>query len=383
MLKKDLPMGEKITEDIIRSKDGGLWLRAPRKPFPWWGSFHPVNSIGRILLLVSLWFLALLFSIIVAALESWNRPGTSELMVAFLILLIPLVTSFTAGSGILMRKTWGIGSLRILLTVLSIFIWLGITIMFGSLLNEAFDERYYYYRSLDSEFFFPLILLVLSFFGIIIPLWGYFRAPHVRYEFDFVPLSRIDRNVGKSAIRFAFSFLVAGIFQVSIILFTVMEEPRFFRILGGNWIIKVYPVAVLVAGLLIIIFAPAFAWKSNAGRMGLLVLCWVQIILMIVLLVSFLYDAVSFQRLLSPSSIGNPELVFLILIIFGIAIASFVFFEIRRYLSSDRAKAWCWKVVYIPPWRKQIKVADLQPVADTPRPKPESYSEKNVESGDK
>ena len=69
----------------------------------------------------------------------------------------------------------------------------------------------------------------MTFFTFIQPLWAYFRAPHVRYEFDFVPKARLCEKIGKNAVRFAVSLILLGLTGVMAMLLMIAERNDLFR----------------------------------------------------------------------------------------------------------------------------------------------------------
>ena len=97
-------------DENVRVTEDGIFLRAPRRPFPWWGPFDATDAIGRFLLFTGLSFLAGLFSIgavpyVINELRLYDEAG---LIFALAVFAAVAILFAAMGLGILLRHRWGI-----------------------------------------------------------------------------------------------------------------------------------------------------------------------------------------------------------------------------------------------------------------------------------
>ena len=86
--KKKLEISEKITEDIVKDARGALHIKAPRRPFPWWGPSNPTDAIGRVLLFLGLWFLSWLFFGLTQLSPARLRTDSVEVFIFFIVMIV-------------------------------------------------------------------------------------------------------------------------------------------------------------------------------------------------------------------------------------------------------------------------------------------------------
>ncbi|TET39128.1 MAG: hypothetical protein E3J72_01255 [Planctomycetota bacterium] len=185
------------------------------RPFPWWGPFDAVDVIGRTILLMALTFLASLFVIGVTVLQAGPGRGMPRgiEMIALIfpvVMLLAEVGLFVAiGAGVLFRREWAITLFKILLVLICIplfIVGIVLLVLVGLALLAVI-------RGPGGALFLlaGFGLCVLYFFGIVMPLWRFWKTREVRYNFVFVPCRTVQVGLFENTRRFGTTLILSGL----------------------------------------------------------------------------------------------------------------------------------------------------------------------------
>ncbi|MHC4662796.1 MAG: hypothetical protein ACYS8W_14030 [Planctomycetota bacterium] len=357
--------------DIVSIR-GSVFVRAPKRPFPWWGSFDATNAIGRSFLLFGLVWLGSLFvrMLLLRDSDPWQtQPYYSRREGIFDIWLVLNIGEtgllIAAGMGILLRKNIGILMMRIFV------IWLPLKLLYLML------RPFFRYGGFPDEIIGLVVISItayMTFVGTIaVALWLYFKKAPARYEFGYIDIRYVKRGTWGPTRIFGYAVGAVGIAPILLslaILITLAtaggsDEPIPILIFLGLF---AFGIALSVSGF-------CFSSGLNGGRIAIRVIAFVALIFLVILFVLFLIS-----RTFTPSSIAVMPAFQLAgsgagLLAFGATF--YVLLEIVRYLRSERARAWCGYGSYIPPWTEQIKAAEAMEESEIlerpPMPDEEGY----------
>ncbi|MHC4662797.1 MAG: hypothetical protein ACYS8W_14035 [Planctomycetota bacterium] len=338
-------------EDVIDSPRG-KFVRSPRKPFPWWGPFNGVEAIGRSVLLFGLVGLGALFIGLLTKqtiVEGGPFAGMRiqpTISLAEIIGILFTICLIGAGSGILLRKNWGIVFLKILLVVFAVV--LGIFIVFSL------------YGLLRSPGGFLLAFpsmggMALALLAMIFSLWRYWSYPSVRYEFGHVRINELKNTSQKTSILFG---VTVGLYGLAWAL--ISSQFILVGFLGGVFML----IILTLIGISVMIAIGGFLYqkRSNGGRIILIVMSGIGMLLMFASII-FAMAMLGF----SPQNTMSTPLPILASgahTLFHLLSLCYVLFEIIRFMLTDKAKAWTRRGRYIPPWMEQIKTAEAMEEAE-------------------
>ncbi|TET39129.1 MAG: hypothetical protein E3J72_01260 [Planctomycetota bacterium] len=343
-----------IQDENIRVTAGGIFLRAPRRPFPWWGPFDAIDAFGRMWIITGLYQLACLFWIAGSQFNLINigeRGAADSILPEFglslLILVIMAALFIATGTGLLLRRSWCIGLLRASLVLTTLFL----VVFFLFLIREQYPNT----DDITVVVFFMLPVFI-AWMEILSAIWMFWHEPGVRYYFEFTKTSDLESRIYRTTDRFGRVVAALGVALGLCMLCSIISSFAY----GGDVM-----GAVVVFGFLFAIFF-SIGWLlkdgANFARIALLVivvlsLCvWILLITALVLVTISL--GVNFRGRVEPSSVAIPA--------FSILPAIFFAVELVRYLRSNKMKAWCGIGKYTPPWQAQVDLLQEQENAQQP-----------------
>ncbi|MHC4662799.1 MAG: hypothetical protein ACYS8W_14045 [Planctomycetota bacterium] len=333
-------------------RDKTLFLRADEHPFPWWGPFDVTNTIGRIMILVGLWGLSYIFVAGIAMMQGQLDANYNMLLFALLLIIITAVMT-AGGAGILIRKKWGIGGLRIVLVLLTMLL---VILTASELTNGSkfFRISTYSYDLLEITPISILYVLIYAFIfpATVLPLWLYFRSPHILHEFESTADAMAHARLYNTTKRFGLAVALWGIILMpfSITLFSQIA----FTPLSEVFVINLYLIILFVSGFAALCAGMGFWASLNKARR---ILLFVIVLIMALTAVAFAFISVETVRELISRRFRLRSLMLIARIpfaFFGLIILEFIFFEILRYLKSAKAKAWCGVGKYEQPWKTKV-----------------------------
>ncbi|TET32478.1 MAG: hypothetical protein E3J72_19640 [Planctomycetota bacterium] len=361
-----------ISEDIVNKPDG-MHIRAPRKPFPWWGPFDAVDAIGRAMLAFGLLGLSGLFlqiqyndmfNLLLA--KAAINLDTFLKLEAYLCIALMLL-GVISGIGILYRKRFGLIAL-FAQSGLYIFIVLGVAVFFAiALIRGLFagDPQSYYFMNRYSYYLaeftdtgklvfinFPVMVgslfLALAVPGALFVCW---RKACLKYEFSHVHLPKLEHGQWDGTRLFGILWLVLGTGIVLIIYQTVIYRMTYY-FETERWVsytITGIAMFLFAIGALMVTGGILFLRRSNVGRVILR-----SIVFAFIVLLAVVFSALVF--VVPQTGLPAFEVVTLfIFITFGLFVLGYALFEVRRYFSCPKVMAWCWKGEYTPPWKRMIE----------------------------
>jgi hypothetical protein len=323
---------ELLDQDTIEKEDG-LKVRRPRTPFPFWGPFDSVNAIGRSILLISLFGLACFFMIVVIGSRDYyfGLDGKPFTKLAFILAGVILITIIRG----------------------DIF-WLLFTIDLLDASTLTAKIRY-------------LLAFLPGLFGILTCLCSIpimiiisMRKPAVSYQFEHVPLSRLENGMWESTRAFGVLVVLMGIGLLSMwalneIMIEILlnsDELRYHSAYYGI----ILPIIIVVSILAALLLAGGILllMHHNAGR--IIIICYLFFFWLVLIIMFCSAIARSpFHRESLTYETPVENLIIYSVMAFGFLVFTYVLLEIKRHLSSPKVIAWCRKGTYVPEWEKQIE----------------------------
>ncbi len=329
---------EKITEDIYRDPSGKIWLRAPKRPFPWWEPINAPDAFGRTTVLISLWLLqavTIFYTDLIRSPFTQAFPAYIRIIIFGIGAALPFLP-FWIGFALLLRREdiWGY------YVTGAFFVF-----MFGITLSFSLPFNLMRWDSSGHEFF----LILPGITGVILicyPLYAFWRKAQASYYFLFTKYESVRKNIFHATRRFGIVLIGAGILLPLFGLWLQLpvsgkdNTPWFWRSVGYS----VLAGGVLCGMPLIVggfFFMRGKNWARNLVRFfGIPVYCL----------------AVAVFYVMSKPDIKGLAVFSLV---FGVLIIGYVFFEFYRFMSSNKARSYCGVGEYIPPWDKQLAAAGL------------------------
>ncbi|MHC4662802.1 MAG: HEAT repeat domain-containing protein [Planctomycetota bacterium] len=204
---------DQLSGGSIKDQSKEINMRAPKRPFPWWGPFDAADAVGRTMLLLCLCALAGLFAASVVFIMQFRPDGWFwEVEVvgygAIFAIIVACGGFFGAmGAGILLGKNWGSVLFKTIL-VLATLTQFVLTVMMSLALAIMPSGNVAYLKLLSPV---SLAASALLYFGTVYPLWRYWGECHVRYNFGFVSQEELTDGLYNSTRRFARAMIFLGI----------------------------------------------------------------------------------------------------------------------------------------------------------------------------
>ncbi|MHC4660936.1 MAG: hypothetical protein ACYS8W_04545 [Planctomycetota bacterium] len=338
--------------EIIRKAEGDI-IRAPRRPFPWWGPFDSTNALGRAIVLWGLMGLTGLFVATLGIVETrkdvlgFVTQKQYEITSKDIVYAVYSVFAIAAGMGILLRKRWGVFIVKFMIITIAVAWFFATGTMISKMISIRMDIVKMIIMILPMLVGYTILFLAIPF-----SIWGYWKKPGIRYEFKSIEIAKLRNSEFDTTKQFANLVILLGIalclgaYQTGIlhILFGFPDDKKF--------IVLLILIGLLVAGLLPLLGGYFYRKGNNTGRRILRALAVLGIIVWTGLLLFFLFGV----GMLSKSSDYRPIQILSLggLMTFFCIVFVYVFFELFRYLGCRKAMAWCKRGYYKPPWEKQI-----------------------------
>ena len=333
-----------LARENILSTSHGIMIRAPLRPFPWWGPFNASDAIGRAFLLLGLWGIGGIFLLIAHDLlgEASTILDLPDDLRKHPLYLVCLGAAFfcAVGAGMLYRERWAIVGFKFF----TIAAW-PMLVMF---LPPQWLEKDGSSRAREEYIAMLLSIecLIALAFAWVAPFWRYFGEKHVRWEFDFVRYDLVADNDFATTKRFGGAAALTG---VALALAASAETV----VIAANRLAQIFVAGCFAFAAALIAAGLLFRAKNNGGRQMLLLLVPVAAVAAILYPLWSLGGVFSAMRKGAAQPARVDQLAIFVLM-FGLLIPAYVFVEIGRYLMSEKAKAWCGVGEYSPPWQTQL-----------------------------
>jgi len=288
-----------ISSDGIRGK----MIGEPKGPLTWWGPFDPGRAIGRAVLLIVFFCLAIIIIYAVDIMEDAGRttrhtadqPITYSTVldigphlrvpvknaVAVLIILQACLSPIVLG--FFYHRPWGIMYLKLALMPVSFIIaglafWMVRGVLFWG------EERMLWHDAFGMLSFFGLVaravFFILLFTGFSIPMFLYWRAKHVKYAYGYVQYDEVEGDLFKTTSRFGLSIAqLGGALLLMGLIMAQLGEPVI-----GNYVknesTAIPHIIILAAAAALVGLTIMFGFRLYAFIPGIVVvlccLAWVE-----------------------------------------------------------------------------------------------------------
>jgi hypothetical protein len=340
----------KYHDENIRVTEKGISIRAPKRPFPWWGPFDACDAIGRFMVILVLSLLASITLSILSELVSLGSTpaimsdALKDLSFAIITSIFILAMLMIPALGMLFRKKWSIVYIKVLLILISTFVVF--TVVFNFFVREGDDF-------VIGACVMPAILIM--WLGIALNLWLFLSDPHTLYYFSPVPLKKLEKNPFSTTKRMIIPILASAISVltgISCFIVLPLTHPRRYSFSENAWPILWGSISVIA----FLILAPAFLKRWKATRLIFLTDLVLLLIVTIITIGGLILITYVDRNIFGGPGFDRELQIDSLTIIIFFAPWLYIIFELFRYIRTDRFRAWCrLEKNYVPPWKKQIE----------------------------
>ncbi|MHC4660579.1 MAG: hypothetical protein ACYS8W_02700 [Planctomycetota bacterium] len=212
-------MLEEERSDIIIDEFPGeprLYIKAPARPFPWWGEFNLPDAVGRAFLIAALACISFSAIGIMSRTRIYNAAALSLIAVPFL---------FAFGLSFIYRSWVSTLIIGILLVLMGAFVTLSVfRYAYYSIDAMAVPEKYMQYRrSIEGDPIFGFVyresvlnlipriaVYIFLFFGMVAPLWRCWNRNHVYYYFSHVRADTLENGLFDTVAMYGSAMILLG-----------------------------------------------------------------------------------------------------------------------------------------------------------------------------